>query len=243
MLVGPHRPGGSGVRRRVGDTVVDDATARTFESFGYEWTTFSEVRDEDEEYAEQHYLRDLDTARLHGMVGLDAGCGRGRYTRFLSRSPRRRGGARRLRRRADARRATWPTCPMPSSCARTSGRRRSRTAPSASSPRSGCCTTWRTRGPASTGWSGCWRRAVMSLYLFSRPEGGGVRSGGVGGVRRDAPADTSDAAPGAQGALHPDRRGCCGPPSSSREGSETRCGSTPFRARPWPATATSRSAA
>jgi SAM-dependent methyltransferase len=67
-----------------GDTVVDDATARTFESFGYEWTTFSEVREEDEEYADQHYLRDLDTTQLHGKVGLDAGCGRGRYTRFLA---------------------------------------------------------------------------------------------------------------------------------------------------------------
>ena len=66
-----------------GDAVADDATARTFESFGYEWTTFSEVMDEDEAYSE-HYLRDLDTSRLHGKLGLDAGCGRGRYTRFLA---------------------------------------------------------------------------------------------------------------------------------------------------------------
>jgi SAM-dependent methyltransferase len=66
-----------------GDAVADDDTARTFESFGYEWTTFSEVMDEDEAYSE-HYLRDLDTSRLHGRLGLDAGCGRGRYTRFLA---------------------------------------------------------------------------------------------------------------------------------------------------------------
>ena len=66
-----------------GDLAASDATARTFASFGYEWTTFSESRDEDEHYAD-HYLRDLDLGRLTGAVGLDAGCGRGRYTRFLA---------------------------------------------------------------------------------------------------------------------------------------------------------------
>ena len=30
------------------------------------------------------YFRDLDMATLHGKVGLDAGCGKGRYTRFLA---------------------------------------------------------------------------------------------------------------------------------------------------------------
>ena len=62
---------------------TDDATTRTFASFGYEWTTFSESRAEDEDYAE-HYLRDLDLGRLTGSIGLDAGCGRARYTRFLA---------------------------------------------------------------------------------------------------------------------------------------------------------------
>ena len=59
------------------------ATAKTFESFGYEWTTFSSVMEEDELYAE-HYLRDLDLPGLAGRLGLDAGCGRGRYSRFLA---------------------------------------------------------------------------------------------------------------------------------------------------------------
>jgi SAM-dependent methyltransferase len=66
-----------------GGGAAGGATARTFDSFGYEWTTFSETRAEDADYAE-HYLRDLDLARLAGAIGLDAGCGRGRYTRFLA---------------------------------------------------------------------------------------------------------------------------------------------------------------
>ena len=61
----------------------DDATDRTFASFGYEWNTFSSVRSEDERFAE-HYLRDLDLHRLNGAIGIDAGCGKGRYTRFLA---------------------------------------------------------------------------------------------------------------------------------------------------------------
>lgn len=66
-----------------GGSPVSEATERTFASFGYEWTTFSESREEDEPYAD-HYLRDLDVGRLGGSVGLDAGCGRARYTRFLA---------------------------------------------------------------------------------------------------------------------------------------------------------------
>ncbi len=61
----------------------DDTTARTFESFGYEWNTFDDVRDEDSEFAEV-YFRDLDMTSLAGKIGLDAGCGKGRYTRFLA---------------------------------------------------------------------------------------------------------------------------------------------------------------
>jgi len=66
-----------------GGATADRITARTFESFGYEWTTFSSVREEDARYAE-HYLRDLALERLDGVLGLDAGCGRGRYSRFLA---------------------------------------------------------------------------------------------------------------------------------------------------------------
>ena len=61
----------------------DGTTARTFESFGYEWNTFDDVRDEDSQFAEV-YFRDLDMASLQGKIGLDAGCGKGRYTRFLA---------------------------------------------------------------------------------------------------------------------------------------------------------------
>lgn len=62
---------------------MTDTTKRTFESFGYEWNTFGDVRAEDSEFA-RAYFRDLDLAGLHGRVGLDAGCGKGRYTRFLA---------------------------------------------------------------------------------------------------------------------------------------------------------------
>ena len=65
------------------DAVVDETTDRTFASFGFEWNTFDEVRQEDEGFAEV-YFRDLDLDSLSGQVGLDAGCGKGRYTRFLA---------------------------------------------------------------------------------------------------------------------------------------------------------------
>jgi SAM-dependent methyltransferase len=59
------------------------STDRTFESFGFEWNNFDDVREEDESFSEV-YFRDLDLAGLAGKVGLDAGCGKGRYTRFLA---------------------------------------------------------------------------------------------------------------------------------------------------------------
>ncbi|HLM96372.1 MAG TPA: class I SAM-dependent methyltransferase [Acidimicrobiales bacterium] len=79
-----HRfPTDRGYLDLAGEATPDGTTARTFESFGYEWNTFDDVRDEDAQFA-QVYLRDLDMATLHGKVGLDAGCGKGRYTRFLA---------------------------------------------------------------------------------------------------------------------------------------------------------------
>jgi SAM-dependent methyltransferase len=60
------------------------STERTFASFGYEWNAFDEVRDEDESFASV-YFRDVDLEGLRGKIGLDAGCGKGRYTRFLAR--------------------------------------------------------------------------------------------------------------------------------------------------------------
>jgi SAM-dependent methyltransferase len=62
---------------------LDGTTDRTFASFGYEWNNFDDVRDEDEKFAET-YFRDIDLDELEGRVGLDAGCGKGRYTRFLA---------------------------------------------------------------------------------------------------------------------------------------------------------------
>ena len=90
-------PGGAGVVCGSGhrfdrrDGVLDFSTAgrpqgsteRTFASFGYEWNAFDEVRGEDESFAAV-YFRDVDLAGLAGKVGLDAGCGKGRYTRFLA---------------------------------------------------------------------------------------------------------------------------------------------------------------
>jgi SAM-dependent methyltransferase len=61
----------------------EGSTERTFASFGYEWNAFDEVRDEDEQFAEI-YFRDLDLRGLRGKVGLDAGCGKGRFTRVLA---------------------------------------------------------------------------------------------------------------------------------------------------------------
>lgn len=66
-----------------GSESPDGATRRTFESFGYEWNTFDDVRDEDAQFADV-YFRDLDLASLAGKIGLDAGCGKGRYTRFVA---------------------------------------------------------------------------------------------------------------------------------------------------------------
>jgi SAM-dependent methyltransferase len=61
----------------------DDTTRRTYASFGYEWNTFDDVRSEDEISADV-YFKDVDFEGLHGKIGLDAGCGKGRYTRFVA---------------------------------------------------------------------------------------------------------------------------------------------------------------
>ncbi len=62
---------------------VSDATAATFRSFGYEWTRFRRIRPEDEAYW-WRYFADLDVSQLQGRVGLDAGCGSGRYSVFTA---------------------------------------------------------------------------------------------------------------------------------------------------------------
>lgn len=65
------------------DTSLGSGTARTLKSFGYEWTAFDQVRAEDEGFAD-NYFHDLDFDSLAGKVALDAGCGKGRYTRFIA---------------------------------------------------------------------------------------------------------------------------------------------------------------
>lgn len=61
----------------------DPVTRATFRSFGYEWNTFSELDEDDVAFADW-YLGILDPAQLSGRVGLDAGCGKGRFSRLLA---------------------------------------------------------------------------------------------------------------------------------------------------------------
>ncbi len=80
---GHEHPRRLGVLELAG-TAIGGSTEATFASFGYEWNAFDAVNEEDEEFAEV-YFRDIDLESLKGKVGLDAGCGKGRYTRFLAR--------------------------------------------------------------------------------------------------------------------------------------------------------------
>lgn len=59
-------------------------TEATFRSFGYEWTRFHRVWPEDEGYWHR-YFADVDLDALRGRVGLDAGCGQGRYSLYTAR--------------------------------------------------------------------------------------------------------------------------------------------------------------
>ena len=66
-----------------GTLPVDRQTGRTFASFGYEWTSFDRVQPEDEAFFAQ-YFADVHVEELAGRVGLDAGCGKGRFTRLMA---------------------------------------------------------------------------------------------------------------------------------------------------------------
>ncbi len=80
-----HRyPSRHGVLDFSGTVAANGSTGRTFASFGYEWNAFDGIRAEDDDFAEI-YFRDLDLPGLAGKVGLDAGCGKGRFTRILAR--------------------------------------------------------------------------------------------------------------------------------------------------------------
>src|SRR5664279_1270773 len=75
---------GSGYLDFSSEALAAGTTEQTFSSFGYEWNAFDDIRDEDEAFA-AIYFSDLDLPALSGKVGLDAGCGKGRFTRILAR--------------------------------------------------------------------------------------------------------------------------------------------------------------
>jgi SAM-dependent methyltransferase len=65
------------------DMPMDTASARTAESFGYEWTAFDQVNEEDADYW-RWYFQDVPLNDYANAVALDAGCGKGRYTAFTA---------------------------------------------------------------------------------------------------------------------------------------------------------------
>jgi 2-polyprenyl-3-methyl-5-hydroxy-6-metoxy-1,4-benzoquinol methylase len=81
-----HLPDG---RRQAGDRHFQiprrtgQPLRRTLKSFGYEWTTFDDVREEDREFWET-YSKDRNPSDLTGRIALDAGCGKGRFSCFLA---------------------------------------------------------------------------------------------------------------------------------------------------------------
>lgn len=66
-----------------GRAVEDDSTRITLDHFGYEWTRFSAVNPEDQVFWER-YFADVHLAGLGGRLGLDAGCGKGRFSRLTA---------------------------------------------------------------------------------------------------------------------------------------------------------------
>ena len=64
--------------------VSDEVTSRTFDSFGYEWTTFADIQPEDEGYWRQ-YTADVSWPELAGAIGIDVGWGKARYSRPTAR--------------------------------------------------------------------------------------------------------------------------------------------------------------
>jgi SAM-dependent methyltransferase len=62
---------------------IDQVTAETLASFGYEWTTFDAIQPEDELFW-RRYFADVPLTELKGRVALDAGCGKGRFSYFTA---------------------------------------------------------------------------------------------------------------------------------------------------------------
>jgi SAM-dependent methyltransferase len=83
-IAGHVTPWRDGYLDATGDqSLFDDTTRRTFASFGYEWTRFSAVEPEDSVFW-QRYFADVNLSSLEGRLGLDAGCGKGRFSRFTA---------------------------------------------------------------------------------------------------------------------------------------------------------------
>ncbi|MGH2704397.1 MAG: class I SAM-dependent methyltransferase [Actinomycetota bacterium] len=61
----------------------DEASRRTLERFGYEWTTFDCIQPEDHEFW-SNYFDDVPPESLVGRIGVDVGCGKGRYAYFTA---------------------------------------------------------------------------------------------------------------------------------------------------------------
>ena len=64
-------------------TPKDPGVRATLESFGYEWTTFARIEPEDAIFWES-YFRDVPLEEVADALTLDAGCGKGRFTRFTA---------------------------------------------------------------------------------------------------------------------------------------------------------------
>ena len=67
------------------ESTQDHIIARTFDSFGYEWNSFDLIRAEDEEFWEENYSTNLPLDELSEAIALDAGCGKGRFSKYVAR--------------------------------------------------------------------------------------------------------------------------------------------------------------
>lgn len=61
----------------------DKVTARTFASFGYEWTRFDRLKPE-AQLVWRRWFADVPFESLRAGIGLDAGCGKGQYSRLCA---------------------------------------------------------------------------------------------------------------------------------------------------------------
>lgn len=64
-------------------TPGDPRVRATLESFGYEWTRFARVEPEDAVFWKSYFM-DVPLGEVADALTLDAGCGKGRFTRFTA---------------------------------------------------------------------------------------------------------------------------------------------------------------